>query len=256
MHLSIFSIHRKIAKLERKIISIPLNCAEKCNLQINFGPGDEFLNFFQQKQFCNCYKKSKNEKNIFSFWCPERAFNMEWYGWWKVRFNQGYTDGQGLTDDFSYDTNDTEDICDYDGREPIYKYGTKVCNQFKFCKNGEHAVGTCPEGQYFDTVVGESFISWVIQISNFALKLPVITLLPCHVGYPVPPPVVLTHRPTHQRLLKLPNGPSSLMIDVLGTQLELVQENIFLVLVRVSATALMENSTTEHVQKDNISIKL
>ena len=92
---------------------------------------------------------------------------MEWYGWWKVIFNQGYKDGQGLTDDFSYDTNDTEDICDYDGREPIYKYGTKVCNQFKFCKNGEHAVGTCPEGQYFDTVVGESFILWVKQISNF-----------------------------------------------------------------------------------------
>ena len=64
-----------------------------------------------------------------------------------------------LTDVFSYDTNDTEDICDYDGHEPIYKYGTKVCNQFKFCKNGEHAIGTCPEGQYFDTVVGESFIS-------------------------------------------------------------------------------------------------
>ena len=61
-------------------------------------------------------------------------------------------------DGFSYDTNDTEDICDYDGHEPIYKYGTKVCNQFKYCKNGEHAVGTCPEGQYFDTVVGESSI--------------------------------------------------------------------------------------------------
>ena len=72
----------------------------------------------------------------------------------------------GLTDGFSYDTDDTEDICDYDGHEPIYKYGTKVCNQFKFCKNGEHAVGTCPEGQYFDTVVGESSFyesyKWVI----------------------------------------------------------------------------------------------
>ena len=76
----------------------------------------------------------------------------------KILIRATRTGGTGLTDGFSYDTNDTEDICDYDGHEPIYKYGTKVCNQFKYCKNGEHAVGTCPEGQYFDTVVGESSI--------------------------------------------------------------------------------------------------
>ena len=48
----------------------------------------------------------------------------------------------------------------------------------------------------------------------------------------------------------------SLMTDALGTQLESVQENIFMVHVQASATALVENSTMEHVQKDNILIKL
>ena len=65
---------------------------------------------------------------------------------------------QGLTDVLSYDYNDTGDRCDHDDNEPIYKHGAKVCNQFKYCENGEHVVGTCPEGQYFDTVVGESVI--------------------------------------------------------------------------------------------------
>ena len=67
---------------------------------------------------------------------------MIWVMKGKISIRATRTDETGLMDDFSYDTNDTEDICDYDGHEPIYKYGTKVCNQFKFCKNGEHAVGT------------------------------------------------------------------------------------------------------------------
>ena len=56
---------------------------------------------------------------------------MIWVMKGKILIRATRTGGTGLTDGFSYDTNDTEDICDYDGHEPIYKYGTKVCNQFK-----------------------------------------------------------------------------------------------------------------------------